>query len=268
MPMEYTVCKICGEKTKLVFRAKVLNKYDASYFQCEHCFFLQPGSPTWLNESYESPINKEDTGYISRNIILARKTFLFLVSFFDRDKRFLDYAAGYGMLVRMMRDMGLDFYWQDKYTDNLFARGFERDRQEISAVTCFECFEHFSEPREEIETMLKISRNIFFSTSLYDAGALGVVPELSWPYYGFSHGQHIAFYSLKTLECLADQYGLHLYSNGRDLHFLSDRRIGQWRFLLILKLGRILPWDMLSRLILKSRAPEDALRISQDKYSK
>lgn len=268
MPTEYAICKICGEKARLVFCARVLNKYDVRYSQCERCNFLQPENPVWLGESYASPINEEDTGYVSRNIILARKTFLFLVSFFNKNGRFLDYAAGYGMLVRLMRDMGLDFYWQDKYTDNLFARGFEYDQQKISAITCFECFEHFSEPCEEIEAMLKISRNIFFSTSLYDAGGSGIVPELSWPYYGFSHGQHVAFYSLKTLEYLAGKYGLHLYSNGRDLHFLSDHPVGRWRFLAVLKLGRIFPWDMLSRLIIESKAPEDALRISQKKSTK
>lgn len=258
-------CKICSGKTDQVFRSSVLGKYDVSYARCGHCGFLQAENPFWLHEAYVNPINKEDTGYVSRNIILARKSFLFLTTFFGRHDHFLDYAGGYGIFVRLMRDMGLDFYWEDKYTKNLFAQGFEYDRQEISAITCFECFEHFLDPIAEIGKMLEISKNIFFSTSLYDVNKNKGIPDLSWPYYGFSHGQHISFYSLKTLQYLADKYKLNLYSNGRDLHFFSDRKVGRLHFKIALKLG-ILPWDMLARTILKSRTSGDALSISENRY--
>ncbi len=40
---------------------------------------------------------------------------------------FLDYAGGYGVFTRLMRDIGFDFYWHDPYTQNLFANGFEKD---------------------------------------------------------------------------------------------------------------------------------------------
>jgi Methyltransferase domain len=258
-------CKICGGKTDQAFRARVLGKYDVAYARCGCCDFLQAEDPSWLREAYTEPINKEDTGYVLRNIILARKTFLFLMVFFAKKDRFLDYAGGYGMFVRLMRDMGLDFYWEDKYTKNLFARGFEYDHQKISAITCFECFEHFSDPVQEMDKMLTISKNIFFSTSLYDFNNNGNLPDASWPYYGFSHGQHVSFYSLKTLRYLADARGLHLYSNGKDLHFFSERKISGWKFRVALRLG-ILPWDMLARLMLKSKTSEDSLSVSVDRH--
>ena len=259
------LCKICGGKTKQIFQSRILNKYDVSYARCDNCWFLQVKNPFWLNEAYVDPINKEDTGYVSRNIILARKTFLFLISFFDKDGYFLDYAGGYGMFVRLMRDMGFNFYWEDKYTNPFFAQGFEYDQQKVSAITCFECFEHLPNPTEELEKMLSISKYIFFSTSLYDVNKGGEVPDVSWPYYGFSHGQHISFYSLKTLQYLADKYKLNLYSNGRDLHLFSERRINGWWFKIILRLG-ILPWDMLSRLISKGKTDEDSLSIAKNKH--
>ncbi len=122
-------CKICGKENKFVFKAKILKKYEISYFHCENCGFLQTEEPYWLAESYKSPINISDTGYLSRNINLSKIVTTLLVSFFDYKKKFLDYAGGYGVFVRLMRDIGFDFYWYDKYTQNLFARGFEyKDR--------------------------------------------------------------------------------------------------------------------------------------------
>lgn len=41
-------CKICNQKTKEIFQAKILNKYEIKYFHCEHCSFLQTEDPYWL----------------------------------------------------------------------------------------------------------------------------------------------------------------------------------------------------------------------------
>ena len=255
-------CRVCGGVTEEVFKSKVLNKYDASYSRCNNCAFLQVEDPFWLDEAYSNSINKEDTGYVSRNIRLARKTFLLLINYFKKGDSFLDYAGGYGMFVRLMRDAGLDFYWDDKYTKNIFAQGFEYNKQNISVVTCFECFEHFSHPGEDIEKILAISRNVFFSTSLYDINGSKKAPDLPWPYYGFNHGQHISFYSLHTLQYIAEKHKLKFYSNGRDLHFFSDRKFNKRIFGMILILG-ILPWDIMSRFIRESKTSEDSLRISK-----
>jgi hypothetical protein len=34
-------CKICNYETKSIFTAKILNKYNAKYYYCDHCGFLQ-----------------------------------------------------------------------------------------------------------------------------------------------------------------------------------------------------------------------------------
>ena len=57
-----------------------------------------------------------------------------------------NYAGGYGIFTRMMRDIGFDFYWLDKYADNLLTNGFEYNKKihkKIEAITSFESFEHF-----------------------------------------------------------------------------------------------------------------------------
>jgi hypothetical protein len=134
----------------------------------------------------------------------------------------------------------------------LFASGFEYNGHKIKALTCFECFEHFDNPIEELEKMLSISHNIFFSTTLKGNNA----PEVSWEYYGFNHGQHISFYSLKTLEYLAKKYNLNLYTNRNNLHLFLDKKVNKFKIRLLLKLGA-LPWDMLCRFILRSKTLDD-----------
>lgn len=220
-------CKICYKANKYIFSAQILNKYTIDYYYCNHCGFLQTEEPYWLDEVYNEPINIYDTGYLRRNLTFSRTLPILLTMFFNKDGKFLDYAGGYGVFVRLMRDVGLDFYWDDKYTDNLFAKGFQYNGQDIEAITTFESFEHFSEPEKEIENMLKISKNIIFSTELLPQ----VIPKpTEWWYYGLNHGQHISFYSEKTLNFIAKKYGLNYYTC-EGLHLLTEKKISTFAIL-------------------------------------
>jgi hypothetical protein len=78
-----------------------------------------------LPEAYASPINVSDTGYVARNLWSAERVRMIVELSRDPAGKFLDYAAGYGLLVRLMRDIGYDFRWADEYCENLFARCFE-----------------------------------------------------------------------------------------------------------------------------------------------
>ncbi len=235
---------------------KILDKYVVGYFYCDQCGFMQTESPYWLGEAYADPINMTDTGYVTRNIFLSKKTLLLFLLLFGEKPTFLDYAGGYGLLTRLMRDYGFNFYWSDLYTKNIFAHGFAYDassNQPIKAMTCFECFEHFVKPLEELEKMLKISKNIFFSTRLMPAG---MVPDDSWGYYGFEHGQHISFYSEKTFRYLAHKYKLNYYTNGDNIHLLTERKAG-FLFKLALFMSK-LQLDILAHKLLVSRMTSDA----------
>jgi len=216
-------CTICGTPSGEIFSSKIIKKYIIKYFLCPNCGFLQTEKPFWLKEAYECPINIYDTGILSRNINLSKKTSVLLYLLFNPKERYLDYAGGYGIFTRLMRDIGYNFLWYDPYTQNLLARGFEyRQDQKIELVTSFETFEHFPEPLVEIEKMLSISRNILFTTILLPEN----IPEPdSWWYYGREHGQHISFYSVKTLTYIARKYGLNLCTNHYDIHLLSDKLV-------------------------------------------
>ena len=147
-------CKICGTLSEFVFEAKVLNKYEVKYFSCPNCEYLFTENPYWLDEAYNRAINISDTGLISRNIFLSKVVSTLIYFFFNKKGRFLDYAGGYGLFTRLMRDTGFDFYWHDPYCENLFANGFEYDMNNeihFELATAFEVFEHFSEPVNELK---------------------------------------------------------------------------------------------------------------------
>jgi len=222
-------CKICDHESDNVFSAKLMFQYDVKYYHCTNCGFLQTEEPYWIEEAYEESINVSDTGILARNLYLADISSLLIYFFFDKEKKYLDFAGGYGIYTRLMRDIGFDFYWYDKYSTNLVARGFEKNEKfgDIELLTVYEAFEHFLNPIDEIENMLEVSKNILFSTELLPKP----IPEPDeWWYYGLEHGQHISFFSLETLEYIAKKYDLNFYSNGRSLHLLTEKKIDKYCF--------------------------------------
>ena len=216
---------------RLTFTAQVLHKYSAHYECCGSCGFLRVHDPHWLGEAYSSAIAAADTGLVMRNISLASKVaaVLYWVLGERGEGRYLDAAGGYGMLTRMMRDLGFDFYWTDKYCENLLARGFDYDDAigPCRAVTAMEVMEHLTDPVAFVDDILRssMSKTLLFSTELYTGDP--PQPE-DWGYYSFPTGQHIAFFQRRTLEVLGQRLGLHLVS-AHGLHALSrqpfDRRL-------------------------------------------
>lgn len=225
-------CPICNGTLRLVFKAEVLHKYSADYEHCESCGFLRVRDPHWLEEAYSSAIAAADTGLVMRNISLAAKVsaVLYLVLGNRGDGCFLDAAGGYGMLTRMMRDLGFNFYWSDMYCENLLARGFEYDESlgSCKAVTAMEVMEHLTDPVAFVDDVLRAAKSdtLLFSTELYT----GEPPQpADWWYYSFPTGQHIGFFQRRTLEMLGERLGLQLVS-AHGLHALSRLPLNRHRF--------------------------------------
>lgn len=217
-------CRVCGQDSRYVFTTKVMKKHDVKYYVCDQCEFMQVEEPYWLDEAYASPINLTDTGIISRNLNYSVFVSVIISLLLDSQAKYLDYAGGYGIFTRLMRDLGYDFYWQDIYTTNLVARGFEYqpDMGELKALTAFETFEHFVTPMPEMEKMLEMSDTIIFSTNMRPE----LVPDPEeWWYYGREHGQHTALYTVNTLKFIAQKFGLTLYTNGGDFHMFSKEKL-------------------------------------------
>lgn len=217
-------CTLCSSPTNFVFDRIILNQYNVSYFYCDNCGLLQTEQPYWLDEAYGNAIADGDTGLVYRNINTSWKLASILFFLFEKDGKYLDLAGGYGMLTRLMRDLGFDFYWSDIYCQNILAKGFELANTEppFNAIAAFEVLEHVHNPLEFIKESLARAQasTIIFSTELFS----GTPPDPSqWEYYAFEEGQHISFYQIQTLKFIADKLSLNFYSHGH-FHILTDRQ--------------------------------------------
>lgn len=226
-------CPLCKSGRQHAFNAKLLKKHAVEYYYCNTCGLLQTQEPYWLAEAYTETIGDADTGLVARNQSIARKLAALLYCCLDRQGHYLDSAGGYGMLTRLMRDIGFDFYWHDEYCRNLFARGFEADKLDgnVSAVTAFEVLEHVMDPLDFISNCLQgnATSTIILSTELFR----GAPPApADWWYYTPDTGQHVSFYQQRTLEFLAGKLSLRLYTH-RNIHILTDRRISSGLFRLM-----------------------------------
>jgi ribosomal protein S27AE len=219
-------CRICGQSGTLLFEAPVLGRHAARYVHCGKCGFVQVGNLGWLDEAYRETITREDTMILDRNIRVRRNLLVILFYLFlcSKTDRFLDYAGGTGLLVRLMRDAGYDFHWQDPYTPNLFARGFEmQPGTTFKAVTCIEGLEHFTSPLDELTRMFALSDTLICTTCLLPRQ---LTPD--WPYLGRRHGQHISFFAAETLAYLASHFGARYYYL-RGLHILTRQPVNPRR---------------------------------------
>ena len=226
-------CKICNNDSAEIFSTKVLGKYNVKYYKCTNCSFIQTEQAYWLNESYSSAITKLDIGLIQRNIELSKKTTFLINFYFNTKNKFLDFAGGYGLFVRLMRDNGFEFYRQDRYCQNIFAESFDiKDikHQNFELVTSFEVFEHLENPMSDIDEMLTFSQSILFSTLLQPND--NVNPQ-NWWYISPEIGQHISLYHLNSIKHIAKLKNLNLYTNGKSLHLLTSKRINNYFFRLI-----------------------------------
>lgn len=203
--------------------------------------------PYWLGESYQTAITDLDLGLIYRNIQLSEiLESLLLKDIVDQNGKFLDYGGGYGMFVRIMRDKGFNFYRQDIHCQNLFAKHFDisniKITEKFDLLTAIEVFEHLEDPMMEIEKMLSLSDNIFFSTELVPDNNMDFA---SWWYFAPEMGQHVSFFTIHSLRILAEKYKLNFYSNGSSLHMFLKTKLDADPFAKAQVNGR---WESISML--------------------
>lgn len=245
------VCRSCSEISQHIFTGTLIG-HNVNYFECQSCGYLQTERPYWLEEAYSSPINEGDTGIMMRNQLNAKIVTSTMLMLGKLNGCIVDCAGGYGILVRLLRDFGVNALWSDRYCENILARGFEYSGQQADLVTAFEAFEHFVDPADELDRLLAIAPNLLLSTELIPSPT----PKLEkWWYYGQEHGQHIGFFTEKTLQKLAHRRGKFLVSNGSSYHLITSEPVSHKKFKLIFKLSRYLPY--LIRNKLKSKTWSD-----------
>ena len=220
-------CPIDGAEMEPLFKATILGKHDVQYLVCTECSFLQTETPYWLEEAYGEAIADCDTGIMERNLhnVLRVSAVLKLLKF-EREP-VIDLAGGYGILTRLLRDAGFDCHWSDKYCENIMAKGFPASPEQKTTTLCaLEVLEHIEDPLDFLRGVIAKHRAhaIIFSTEEFTT-----VPAPDWWYYSRDTGQHISFYSTRSLEALAGQLGWHYTPLPRHFHLLTKEPLRGWR---------------------------------------
>lgn len=245
---------MCGAAAAYVFTLPVLRR-PTSYYECRGCGYLQTATPDWLEEAYASAINDVDTGIMVRNRINIGRVLMTLVALRRLRGKVVDHAGGYGLLVRMLRDAGIDAYWRDAYCSNLLARGFEADSLPCDLVTAFEVFEHLVDPVAEMRRLLDSAPAVLISTELIP----GQTPSPDWWYLGPDHGQHIGFFRFATLQWMAGTLGCQVVSDGVSTHLFARSTLPRgWRTLQRVKRC----WPLIAYLRLDPKVQSDFVHLS------
>ncbi|MBW8371828.1 MAG: class I SAM-dependent methyltransferase [Thiobacillus sp.] len=257
-------CHICGAETQTIFTATLLKKYEAPYHYCAGCDHVFVDHPTWLDEAYSDAILHQDTDVAVRNILTAlRLAAINYLALGDRGQaKYVDVAGGYGLLARLMRDLGFDYYWSDRYAKNLFAKGFDYDPRHGAclAISAIEVLEHTLNPFEFIQHNLATYRAgilIFTTETFPDNHPPG---PTQWGYYSLDTGQHIAFFSRQGLTRLAHRLDMHYYPLGR-LHVFSKKPLSSWRLKLASHKLLVVPVALFAALRLGSKRGSDQVAI-------
>jgi hypothetical protein len=244
-------CRVCSKPSRLAFTQRLLRE-EVDYFDCPNCGYFQTQAPHWLEDAYAVPINVGDTGMLMRNAANVGKVVLTLLALRKLHGSVLDHAGGYGILVRLLRDAGVDAHWSDLYCENLLARGFEAQSERHDLLTAFEVFEHFVDPLAQLREMLSKAPAVLLTTELIPSAA---APRADWWYLGSDHGQHIGFFRTRTLAFMAQALGCHVYTDGQSTHLFSIRPVTRlWKFLV----QRSRWWRLAARVSLRSRTTSDA----------
>lgn len=208
-------CRVCGGRLEPKWRLTVLGRHDADYHECVACGCLQIAAPHWLDEAYRSEGRPQETnpdgGRFSRNFsayIYFRA--LEHAGFFGRRPEVLDYGGGSGILAAMLRGAGFTCRQYDPYCplpmlepELAYADAERIPAGGFAVITALEVFEHLLDPLSTIRQLagfLKPGGALVVSTGLYDRRKHG--PD--WPYLSCPAGQHVTFYTRRSLAVLGE----------------------------------------------------------------
>ncbi len=193
----------------------VLDKMaDEYYFICNTCGAYVKDEKYYLNRKEEKERYKEhdndvfDEGYQNFTSPITNS----ILENHNAEQLGLDYGSGTGPVIsKQLKDQG----YQVKLYDPYFHPDEDYLNYSYDYIFCCEVFEHFYEPKQEIEKLLHLLKpggRLYIMTHLYNKK----IDFTDWYYR--NDPTHVFIYTQKTIEFIAKRYAL-------TIEELTDRLI-------------------------------------------
>jgi len=188
-----------------------------TYLRCRRCelifvpesFHLPPGEEKRRYDLHQN--SPEDPGYRA----FLRRLIDPLLPRLKKGACGVDVGSGPGPTISlMMRQRGFEM---ENY-DPFYANDDTVLEKRYDFITCTETVEHFNRPRQSWELMLRLVR---------PGGVIGVMTDMFEEGMDFSEWHytrddtHVAFYSRRTFEWMAERYGLSVEFHGHSVIFFD-----------------------------------------------
>ena len=218
-------CKLCGRAASF-FDMADFNKCGSSgysfgpsglavvYHRCSSCgFIFTTFCDDWTERDFAHYIYNDDYWLVdvehrsTRPTRIAQQMQRTLAAF--KDCRILDYGAGEGLFVSLMRDAGFQNILG--YDPFLMPK---RPEGEFDIVTCFEVLEHSPWPIKtisEIRSFLADDGCILISQALQPPDIEQI--RCNWWYCAPRNG-HVSLFASRTMSSLAERAGLIFHRGG------------------------------------------------------
>jgi Methyltransferase domain len=233
-------CKVCGETAEPFDVVDFQKSCDRSlypqglavvpviYRRCRNChfiftdFFDEFTAQQWRAHVYNAAYAQVDPEY---DRVRPRGNAREIVSFLSgrvRETVGLDYGGGNGMTAALLRENGCAFDSYDPYGSTALTPSFAGRYNFCSA---FEVFEHSPDPAAALRQILEKAApgelTIYIGTGIHD-GIVTDQTRLSWWYVAPRNG-HVSIYSRRSLQILADRFGLTYFGMWpfRGTHLLT-----------------------------------------------
>tara|TARA_A100001011_G_scaffold165279_1_gene173957 strand:+ start:16767 stop:17384 length:618 start_codon:yes stop_codon:yes gene_type:complete len=169
--------------------------------------------------------------------------FAILFLFFSKiHNKILDWGAGSGLFVRLLRDQGFSCVGYEPYGPSQLAAAFCYKKNPLkksynyNIVFATEVLEHINEPRKLMDNILDNTQNFIFTTQLISKNQ----NMKKWWYVSNDLGQHISFQSRRSLQIFCKSRNLYYSFNTKlGIHIITKKRYSKALFKILLGKKRV-----------------------------
>lgn len=213
-----TTCPICNSETSYFFRTQFLRNAEQKkddrmvhYYRCPNCdYIFAPEFKTWTQEDFKREIyNEKYIEFDPEFLTIRPMSNAVQLNNELQGLKHLDYGGGNGVMSERLRQFGVDSTSYDVFYNT------EKPKGKYDIITCIEVIEHTIDPLKlffDINDLLKDAGTLILKTSVVDFWDCKNEFDFSKHWYVMPRNGHIGFYSIKTLQQIADKTGFKLLS--------------------------------------------------------